>query len=136
MAVKRDIVNERLVRLINPATHRYLTIDDRILRTVDQKQALVVSKEVGQHLLKKVNRIAEAMAQANGTNFIQYQLERVPLADIELDSEDLDALIETAQLLGCSYQHAANLIKRQKIKYADHLVLQQYYGLSILHKIK
>lgn len=136
MAVKRDIVNERLVRLINPATHRYLTIDDRILRTVDQKQALVVSKEVGHHLLKKVNRIAEAMAQANGTNFIQYQLERVPLADIELGSDDLDALIETAQLLGCSYQHAANLIKRQKIKYADHLVLQQYYGLSILHKIK
>ena len=129
-------MNERLVRLINPATHRYLTIDDRILRTVDQKQALVVSKEVGQHLLKKVNRIAEAMAQANGTNFIQYQLERVPLADIELDSEDLDALIETAQLLGCSYQHAANLIKRQKIKYIDHLVLKQYYGLSILHKIK
>lgn len=129
-------MNERLVRLINPATHRYLTIDDRILRTVDQKQALVVSKEVGQHLLKKVNRIAEAMAQANGTNFIQYQLERVPLADIELGSDDLDALIETAQLLGCSYQHAANLIKRQKIKYADHFVLQQYYGLSILHKIK
>ncbi|MFR0514412.1 hypothetical protein ACLUYC_04950 [Limosilactobacillus mucosae] len=129
-------MNERLVRLINPATHRYLTIDDRILRTVDQKQALVVSKEVGQHLLKKVNRIAEAMAQANGANFIQYQLERVELADIELGSDDLDVLIETAQLLGCSYQHAANLIKRQKIRHADHLALQQYYGLSIPHKIK
>lgn len=129
-------MSKRQFRLINSINHRYLTIDDHILRTVDQKQALIVSEAVGRQLLKKINRIAEAMAQANGTNFIQYQLERVGLSDIELSSEDLDALIETAQLLGCSYQHAANLIKRQKIRHADHLALQQYYGLSIPHKIK
>ncbi len=129
-------MNNYQVRIINLVSHRYLTIDEHILRQVDAKQALIVSEAVGRQLLKKVNRIAEAMAQANGTNLTQYQLERVPLADIELGSDDLDALIETAQLLGCSYQHAANLIKRQKIRHADHLALQQYYGLSIPHKIK
>lgn len=95
-------MSKRQFRLINSISHRYLTIDDHILRTVDQKQALIVSEAVGRQLLKKVNRIAEALAQANGTAFNEYRLEEAPLATIRLGSEDLDALIETVQLLGCS----------------------------------
>ncbi|MCG4840786.1 hypothetical protein, partial [[Ruminococcus] torques] len=68
-------MSKRQFRLINSISHRYLTIDDHILRTVDQKQALIVSEAVGRQLLKKVNRIAEALAQANGTAFNEYRLE-------------------------------------------------------------
>lgn len=113
-----------------------MTIDDHILRTVDQKQALIVSEAVGRQLLKKVNRIAEALAQANGTAFNEYRLEEAPLATIRLGSEDLDALIETVQLLGCSYEEAATRIKHQKIRQADQMAMHQYYGLSIPHKIR
>ena len=91
-------MSKRQFRLINSISHRYLTIDDHILRTVDQKQALIVSEAVGRQLLKKVNRIAEALAQANGTAFNEYRLEEAPLATIRLGSEDLDALIETVQI--------------------------------------
>ena len=130
-------MSKRQFRLINSISHRYLTIDDHILRTVDQKQALIVSEAVGRQLLKKVNRIAEALAQANGTAFNEYRLEEAPLATIRLGSEDLDALIETVQLLGgCSYEEAATRIKHQKIKQADQMAMHQYYGLSIPHKIR
>ena len=124
-------MSKRQFRLINSISHRYLTIDDHILRTVDQKQALIVSEAVGRQLLKKVNRIAEALAQANGTAFNEYRL-----ATIRLGSEDLDALIETVQLLGCSYEEAATRIKHQKIRQADQMAMHQYYGLSIPHKIR
>lgn len=129
-------MNECQVRLINPVSHRYLTIDDHVLRTVDQKQALIVSEEVGCHLLKKVNRIAEALALDNGTKRIEYQLEAVPFEEIQLPVEDLDALIETVQLLGCTYETAADLLRHQKIRQADRLAEHQYYGLSIPRKIR
>ena len=48
----------------------------------------------------------------------------------------LDALIETVQLLGCSYEEAATRIKHQKIRQADQMAMHQYYGLSIPHKIR
>ena len=129
-------MSKRQFRLINSISHRYLTIDDHILRTVDQKQALIVSEAVGRQLLKKVNRIAEALAQANGTAFNEYRLEEAPLATIRLGSEDLDALIETVQLLGCSYEEAGTRIKHQKIRQDDQKGMHQYYGLSIPHKIR
>ena len=129
-------MSKRQFRLINSISHRYLTIDDHILRTVDQKQALIVSEAVGRQLLKKINRIAEALAQANGMAFNEYRLEEAPLATIRLSSEDLDALIETVQLLGCSYEEAATRIKPQKIKLADQMAMHQYYVLSIPHKIR
>ena len=53
-------------------SHRYLTIDEHILRQVDAKQALIVSEAVGRQLLKKVNRIAEAMAQATAEEIYAY----------------------------------------------------------------
>ena len=92
-------MSKRQFRLINSISHRYLTIDDHILRTVDQEQALIVSEAVGRQLLKKINRIAEALAQANGMAFNEYRLEEAPLATIRLSSEDLDAFSCWAALM-------------------------------------
>lgn len=42
-------MNNYQVRIINLVSHRYLTIDEHILRQVDAKQALIVSEAVGRH---------------------------------------------------------------------------------------